>query len=231
MKKLILYIIFILFAFNAYSQNFNLNANAGYGTFYLSDLKNFQKDITFSTPINEKTVIEFPGNFYYSFSTDFKIKKQHIFGLDFSYYTTGARNHIADYSGEYKLDMIVKGYDLSAHYKRLLTSISKLDLYFQFNIGVIFSSLNILEEFEIYNVTTTSSENNLKGTSFIVEPRIVLNYPVYKSILLNLNLGFEGGLNSKLYNTEDNTELEFNGNNVRMNWSGIRSSIGLSYSF
>lgn len=232
MNKFTIVIILFLFAFEGFGQKLHVNANIGYGTYFLKDLKDFQAEMISSTTVDDKSVENFPNNIYYSFTTNYAFNKKHSLGLGLKYYTTGARNHVADYSGEYTFDMIANAYTLFVNYKVRIISTNNFNTYFQFKTGALFSRLDINEQLDIYSGNSNTTEEIYKGNSIVLEPGIYLFYPIYKTISLNLSVGFERGLNRRLLNKDDYDEeyITFI-DDISANWTGLRTSIGISFSF
>ncbi len=79
-------------------------------------------------------------------------------GIDFSYYTTGGRNHLKDYSGEYKSDMLINGYRIGTKYRNYNILNSKLYFGVQVSAGFIFSNLNINEKLNIFDEVMADEE-------------------------------------------------------------------------
>ncbi len=231
MNKFIIVIILFLIAFDGLGQKIRVNANIGYGTYFLKDLKNLQSDMISSTVVNDKSVENFPNYIYYTFSIDYSINPRHYLGLDMSRYSTGGRNHVADYSGEYSFDMIASAYAFMVNYKMKLTSFNKFDLFFQFKTGILFSKLEISERLDVYNHNSIITNYQYKGYSLALEPGLYLTYSIYKSISINLSTGFEtADQNTRLLNkNESDEELISFMDNTRADWSGLRISIGISY--
>jgi len=235
MNKSILVIILFLIAFKGYGQKFYFNANIGYGTYALKDIKNFQDEIISSTIVNDEAVESFPNYINCNFLTDYAFNSMHLAGIGFTYYTTGGRNHVADYSGEYSLDMMANAYAFDVHYKATIISYNKLKIYFQYKTGLLFSRLDLSEKIIVDNSIISARASEYTGYSIVSEPGISLSYSIYKSIYLNFSAGFEKCSNTRPINDkglESNGEDEFMDfmDNITADWSGLRTSIGVTYS-
>ena len=92
----------------AYTQTVRFTYETGYGIYGLDKLKDYQNSL--SGQINNipiKVITQFPDYFNHSVSLGFYLDNNVVFGFNAAYLSTGGRNHIRDYSGEYKLDMLL----------------------------------------------------------------------------------------------------------------------------
>ncbi len=231
MKKVYYTITIILLTFNAISQNINIGIKIGYGFFQLNDIKNFQKSIKKNNiSQNIKSVETFPGNFIYSFSLDYKMKNNNTLGLEFSTTNTGGRNHVKDYSGEYKLDMLLNNYRLGIAYKANYKLTDRIKLLPQIKIGGVFSTLDIKENITVFDSTLVSENYNFLALGIFIKPSISFSYNFFKDISVIINSGYELDLGGKTHLKGDNKAYLISNNNiVYTNWSGYRISVGISY--
>ncbi len=200
-----------------------LEINGGYGFYNLNDLKSMQTDALSAIGLpNIKSTETFPNHFFYSFAANCATGHKSSAGLRFSYHTTGGRNHLADYSGEYKLDMILNGYKIGAEYRHLFLSKGKLEAGLQCNGGIIISRLQVNEKFKIADQNITSAGSEMKNTGFFVEPAIRVSYGLFRNLELSFNGGYEFDFTDKLRLDDEKT-------NVSADWSGIRASLGIAY--
>lgn len=224
MKNLTLTFLFLFIALGAKSQSIGVGISTGYGFYDLSDIKSFQT--TMLTSINlpsVKAVEKFPNNLYYSFSLDYSINQKNKIGIEFSYLTTGGRNHVADYSGEYKLDMLLDGYQIGPNYEYLIFTKNKLDIDLQLASGIIASHLKANEELTIYDENIFNDQTKMKSMGLFIEPSLKASYNVFDKLNLNCKAGYE-------YNFKGNLNLNGQQTKISTNWSGIRLSVGIDYS-
>ena len=208
---------------NVESQNINVEYSAGYGFYDLSDIKSMQYDFIYYVDLhNIKAVEKFPNNVYHSFSAGYFINKKNLAGLKFSYLTTGGRNHVADYSGEYKLDMILNGYLGGFKYQYVIYESNGIGIGLQSDIGIIFTNLNLNEKLTVFDEEITSTSDDLSNTSLYIEPSINLNYNLFKGINIHLNGAYNVDFKNKLFLEDEKTD-------IYTNWSGFRISFGINY--
>lgn len=235
MNKVVLVVILFLLAFKGHAQKFYFNANVGYGTYLLKDLKNFQDDMISSTAVSDKPVENFPNYIYYNFLADYAFNKFHRAGVGVAYHSTGGRNHLSDYSGEYSLDMIANAYCFDIHYKTIIISYKKFNAFFQYKTGLLFSRLDISENMRLDNTIISERESEYTGYSLVSEPSLHLSYAIHKSISLNYSIGFEKCARARILSDNglksvgENQFPQFE-DDLSADWSGLRTSIGITYS-
>ena len=205
-------------SFSIYGQSVRFTYEPGYGIYSLDKLKTLQ--ITMSKQLNElpvKTVVQFPDYINHAVSIGFYMDKNNIFGFNASYLTTGGRNHISDYSGEYKLDMILNGYQLGIESEHIFNLNSKFDINANFKLGLVISNLDISEYLIIYDLDSNTTTSNYNQGSFFLEPNLNLTYNLKKGITVKVGTGLN--FNTSVFNSQ------------LIDWSGFRTRIGISYSF
>ncbi|WP_321514945.1 hypothetical protein [Marinifilum fragile] len=227
MKNIIITLSIILLLCNTHllsAQSSRINFNVGYGTYKLEN----QKDILEQAQVyDSKTLTSFPGNVYYSGSLEFLIKKNHLLGFNMMYLYTGGRNHIRDYSGEYKLDIQVNAIRFGGGYKTRIfeNATQKLRLDLGLNVGIIWSDFNATETLAIYNYDSDSMDVSYKYAAPFAEPQLTLSYLLGKGLYITGNLGYELDINHQI-GWFDSDEYK---RGIRTDWSGLRASVGFSY--
>ena len=173
MKKIILLFVITIFSHYSYGQSHRANFNIGYGFYNHEDLKVLQSYIKLSYfKFELKETEEFPSWFNYSIGGEKDISENSSLGINLTFYTTGARNHIQDYSGKLAIDMPINMYALSTHYKLLFSNKKDLKPYMKLKIGYGYSVLKIQEKLIIYNEEVFFTETKLKSSSFFTEPSL-----------------------------------------------------------
>jgi hypothetical protein len=139
-------------------------------------------------------------------------------GFTADFLSTGGRNSVKDYSGEYKLDMLVNArlYGLETEYNFQLKH--KLTYYLNMKIGLISSTFDAKEYLVVSNTTLINESNTVKENNLYLEPSTGIRYFIDKSFSLSVGIGYLkdlGGDNDKKL----------------MNWSGCKLKSGIAYSF
>ena len=236
MKRMILALVAsLIFTIPATSQQIVFGGKVGYGWYQLNDLKDFQWALV-SQPgqIPAKPLEQFPGFIYQALSLEFQTGEFQFIGMDYTYHTTGGRNALSDYSGDYRLDMNLKGHRIGVYYKDKIVGQQKTGLFVQFRGGVVFTTLETEEELEIYPSFKETWEPDFNSRSLYFEPSLIAFRNLAKRFRLEVAFGYEYEFGGVLY-------LKFSGRqgelqnpesraSVRANWTGIRLSAGLKYS-
>jgi hypothetical protein len=234
MRNIFIALLILFLNNNLKCQNCSIEYNFGYGNYNLDDLNSFQTEIKTNTyPFSLNQVETFPNYFFHTLTLCYKFSNKEYLGLSGSFMTTGGRNHLKDYSGEIKQDLIINGFKVGANYRRQLFSKNRFNLYMQIKSGIIFSDLNIAE-YVIVNQADTSLNSSSKFKALVpfFEPEVITRFSITENISLNINLGYEIDLKSKLKNKKSDSYLyHSNKKYVLANWSGLRSSLGFSFQF
>jgi hypothetical protein len=209
----------------SYSQEVKFGLQVGYGIYSLETLKNFQTDNLF---YGSKDVVAFPNNTFYSSSIDFFLNTRNSIGINLMYLNTGARNHVADYSGEYKLDMLLNAYRIGGRYQNIILKNAEKNFQLQLgiNFGVIFSKFRAIESIKIFEYIPDSQTFSYTRNSPFTEPFIGFSYFLGQGFYANCTLGYEFNVNYEIDLFESNDFYKWS---LRTDWSGFRSSIGISY--
>lgn len=216
MKKILLILLSSL-TVSAYSQAIRFTYETGYGIYSLENLKKLQESM--SNKINGlpvKMIAQFPDYFNHSASIGLYLDKNVIFGLNASFLSTGGRNHISDYSGEYKLDMLLHAYQFGMESEYIHNMNSKWDMNFNIKMGIISSTINMNEYIIIYNLDSNTDTQNFTQLSVFIEPNLNVSYNIYKGIAVKAGLGLN--LNT----------VSFQG--AMIDWTGLRPRLGVAYS-
>ncbi len=222
MKKFFL-IFFLFYPILSYSQGWSLEYSAGYGSYKLKDIRSIQRLMLNSTfhDYGLKEIAYFPNYITHSVAIGFDTGHHH-FGSSFSYLTTGGRLHRADYSGSFKVDMIMNGYRLGAFYRYYFDlGYSPLMIYLQLGSGVIFSELKMTEQVHVYSVSEEESIR-LNGIGGYIEPSFGAKYRFTDWLYFSLGGGYEFDFQSVLKYKEQKTL-------VKANWDGLRINAGLIF--
>ncbi|NLO02902.1 MAG: hypothetical protein GX126_11415 [Bacteroidales bacterium] len=231
-KSYIICAFVLLVVFNVKGQdNLKVSIDGGYGTYQFDELKQFQTDLLkFYPDLPVKAVEQFPGFINYSASIEYRVYKNLWLGLNGGYFTTGGRNHIEDYSGEYRLDIPASGKRLGGQLSYMFPTDKKIKPFVRLKGGVLFSTVKTEEYFVVHDVDSTSTNYKFKGTSFWGEPSVGLAYEPVKKLFVYLNAGYQFDWKGELYKNGDEPLLFQSGDHVRVNWSGLKLSLGVSFS-
>jgi hypothetical protein len=232
---LVSFCVFIL-TNKAIAGRFSFNVSTGYGTYANGSLKNFQKElIDKSIPLSGiKALDVFPGWFNWHTELDYRINHNNSAGLEASYYYTGARNYLADYSGVYSLDMMLNSYRIGANYKNhtpiFLSILPSLSGYLEFRGGYSRSNLKLEEKLSVYDIHEQTETARFLSHNYYLGFGGSFIYMLTPKLSLIAYTGYEHEFEAFLKNSL-NTRYGLNnpsGKLVSTNWSGLRFRIGVS---
>ncbi len=208
--------------------------NAGFGTYQLNSYKNFQKNLVDrGIPFEGiKPVDRFPNYYNWMVAQEYLLSPYHSVSIELTYLYTGGRNHLADYSGQYALDMLASSYRFGLSYSNYNNGMfveNRLSGFLRFRAGVTRSFFNISEEVKIYDIHQEAWEQDFVSNSFYLEFGPGLVYELTPYISLHFSVGYEYEHDASLKSTKnkDETLISQEGGYVKTNWSGIRLRAGL----
>ena len=229
-KIIFLLVFFIGFAQKAYLQENKIYFELDYNTFDHKKLKDFQSNLSEDfEPVRVKTVDDFSSNL--GFTIGYELTSINA-SLYFSYTTTGGKLSYGDYSGEIRILQPLKGYSYGVIYSVFLAKDK-----FQKRLRINFKTINTLSTFETnsyYRLEDSIAKDDFKFSSFDFGLGSFLQYEQPISIFkLRLKLGYDQVFGGKLKFSENKEAylLDATGSTVRTNWSGLRTGLGISYSF
>jgi hypothetical protein len=230
MKKLCLIVYMILSAEYIYSQGIKVEINSGIGTYNHDDLKSFQDYLLTFAPPHTRAVAKFPPYLYYSASFENILNNRHLIGVNFTLLTSGGRNDIKDYSGEYSLDLHINGIGAGLQYRYIVNSFKNFDIYAKARAGFIFSTFYMKERLNLIQSDTTTTSEHFRAMNIYFEPSIGITWNFWKRISLDFSLGYEIDTKGSLLleNTKQFIALP-SGQPITTDWSGFRALAGVSY--
>lgn len=225
MKNILLLLMIFLFASGAKSQVMNFGIHGGYGYYNLEDIKSLQTIMLSAVKLPGLKAVEvFPDNIYYGFSIGSSANSRKIYGMEFSYFTTGGRNHLADYSGEYKADIIVSGYQMGPKFEDYYLQTGRFRMGLKLAGGVLVSVLKVDERLTVFNEELSADKLVMISPGWFAEPSLKFLFNLPDGLNINFSGGYSFNENGKL-RTKDGKS------NYAADWSGIRTSIGINYNF
>ena len=210
------------------AQDPQFGLGLGYASFNLENLKDAQEDaLRFSNLENIKATESFPDRAYASFFFGFEFQNKSSLNFTYSYFSTGGRNAVADYSGEYKLDLEVEASKYGLQYEMKKSITDRFSLGASFGSGVLLSNYDVTESFIINGNPRNSYEVNLEGLNIFVEPSIIASYNILDNLNCFLKVSYEKNITNELYLSTDKEQKS----TLDADWTGIRISTGIYYTF
>jgi hypothetical protein len=157
-----------------------------------------------------------------------------VLGGTINYNSSGARLSYADYSGKFNFDQITKRLAVGTNIRIMTISEHKLTYGLEANLQISFSTLELESNLMINNLS--AQKENLKFNSLSGQLRLswINKYNILNDFYLINRIGYELDiLSSKLFFKENKEAylLTPNGKEARLDWSGIRLSMGVGINF
>jgi hypothetical protein len=232
MKRILLTTAFLLLTYCLFAQKYKVGLNVGYGVYKLDGLKELQEYLAdYNSELNVQAVQQFPGYLNYSASFEYYLGTKNLLGINGAFFSTGGRNSVKDYSGEYTFDMPLNGYRLGLQYRYLCGKYGKFSSYFQAVGGTTISTLSFKESLDIYNVESYSNKESYASASCFIEPSGGFFYDLGNHISANFSLGYQFEFLGSFRSVDDIKHKIYYSNNepIRSDWTGFRILLGVTY--
>jgi hypothetical protein len=231
MNKSLLFLVFIWgCASSILAQKLSLKSDIGVGTFYMTDLKNFQSTSKPDLGVEIESTGKFPPYYGYGISLVNYLQSGFGIGVTVDFYSTGGRNYYEDYSGYYNLELYARAYDIGMVFDIQSFSNERNKVWFEVQTGIKLSTLYVKEEL-VMPATDLEENNQFVNTSFWMRPGFRYEFSVFKFLSVGAFLGGELNPKGTLHLKQDKEVhiVTSSGNNVKISWTGIRASLSLSF--
>lgn len=205
-----------------------------YGTYLMSDFKSVLKNNQSVAGNNTEVVYNFPPYWGYEFGYKYKFKNvvykfDMLMGMAISYNSTGGRLSAKDFSGEILQDMLVDVVAIGPNVRFIESGEKKWKMGFEFATLVGITNMTTKTSLTIGDL---SDSEKLQNTyiSTLVDTYWVTEYTLTDGINLVSRLGYQldAGLVASYGNS---TYSPYTGQRMHPDWTGLRGSIGMNYSF
>lgn len=217
MRTLLTILCLLIISAGAKAQGYiGLEAGTGYGTYTMTSGSELMTAIENELPFRVTRTDDFPGHVNFFGALTYTTHYQ-SYGLRFRYMSTGARASAADYSAEYILDAIAKGYQVGFF---SFIPISGQDAYsFDIHVegGLIWSNVRYQDILTIENEYVESWAEFAERSAFIeVGPRFA--YYLTSRVSVNASahycLDFSDTFSNEVFLFSD--------------WTGLRADLSVS---
>jgi hypothetical protein len=225
-KKLIFVLLLLSGLQTVFGQKIEFRPQMGIGTYSMSDLKGILKQSVSSSPLGLKTTENFPAYAFYSLDIINFLSPKFGLGVTSGFYSTGGRNHISDFSGSYREDILVNSVNVGLLASLKGTLASSFFYGVELSSGIKFSNMTLESELNI----TAHNEKSFyafRSTGWWIEPNGRFGRTFFNHFTCSLFGGYEFNLKSTL-KLRDNSQ---NSSTAKIDWSGIRTGISFSYQF
>ena len=224
MKKQIALFLISSITFIAYSQNGGIFIEFNYNTFSHSSLSTFQNEFIQDIPEVPVTVNDdFPSNI--GFTIGYNLNHINL-SLFLSHNSTGGKISYSDFSGVIRIIESLKAYTWGAEYQIKLSKKTN-----GFKLGV--RGFSMISNFDLKNHTQildniTNENIKFQSLNLGVGGRLIYKHSL-SFFIIKASLGFDITFGGSL-RLKENKDLYLennNGDNVKTNWSGLRTGLGI----
>jgi hypothetical protein len=224
--KRICYILitwFLLPSLVAVGQSIVPAITVGWGEYSMKELK--ELEYYFNSPVQLRSVNRFPPYVFFKASVLYDIKKVQ-FGFSWGHYSTGARNHYRDYSGEISIKQLIHADVYSFPFYLKTNNKNRLIFSFMFEPGIISTKYTLLEEIRLWDESSYQKYSD-HLTTLSLQPGLKFTYTT-KRWQPSIDFGY-------FFDTKLIVETEFRTINIikeesdYFDFSGLRISFSLAY--
>lgn len=211
------------------SQENYLNLETQFGTFSMTDLKNFQEGVLPDIGVNVESVSSFPPYVGYGVSFLSYVNSDFGIGLTTEFFSTGGRNYYEDYSGYYKFDMLTHCFNIGSLFSFRNQLGSDQYLNFELHQGLKISSLTLRETIFVTE-PLTDQKMGFKSLSWWIKGGFRYEYTFFDYFKAGAFAGGEFNIGSRLESKDSHGNYLLREYNefARINWTGFRAALSLS---
>jgi hypothetical protein len=217
--------------FQGLSQELRIGFESGIGQYGMNDLKRVNNEIIKMLPFDSKVVSDFPAYFYYEPILALKVKKLGV-GLLFTNYSTGSRVSAKDYSGEYRLDFLIRSNSIGLFGDYKIWSNGIYNILVSTTFRTMISKLEAIEYFCVNDSILTDESVKFNSLNYSLEPGLCLSRS-FNRITTEVSMGYLFQVGDQPFHEVDNKESVLQSPDTKTpaepGWNGFR--IGLSVYF
>jgi hypothetical protein len=220
--------------FYSFSQRLSVGASAGYGSYAMGNLKDFQAWRLQESTLPLKTTENYPITPFYR--AEIAVNDLWVFdklGVFYAFSSTGARSTVSDYSGRVDLDALINGNQFGLSIRKDFYHAGPLALGICLDGSRLLSSLEATDYLMLVGPPETVQKESydFRATGYSAEPGLALTYKLHP-VVFQLSMGYLMDFSGKLY-VKDNKKqwLEPDGKVAKPDWSGLRAGVQVSFVF
>ena len=223
-KKVLFAFVFFTSVLTVKGQHTEFRPQIGVGTYSMTDLKGMMNKSITNSVFGLKNTENFPAYVFYGLDVIHSIIPGFGLGFTSGFYSTGARNDYADYSGSYREDILVKSLNLGL----LASSNDTLGAGFFFKIevasGIKLSYISMEDHLQIADYQEDHSYD-LRSKGFWIQPTLRIGRTFFGNLSCAAFAGYEFNLKSKMVLKENHDASA----SAKIDWSGMRTGVSISY--
>jgi hypothetical protein len=210
-----------------------VNFTLGYGQYAQQDLKEFQNQFLDEFPVEPKITESFPPYWYYDASINYLFNDRLSLGISGTYGSSAGRMHYKDYTGEIMFDVLANYFSIGIPVGFKLNPQNETwQLAAEVTPSIVLSNVDL--EFQSRLGTQEERESfKFNSLNVALQPAVALSRKIQKfglNVLAGYNLTVLKG--DVFYKEQDDAYLlNESGEKVKIDWSGFRVGLGISYFF
>lgn len=229
-QKLILLIILIL-GVNAslFSQSKGIAYRFGIASYSMKTMKKFQQYSMGTLAFNTRITHEFPAWLSHRLQLSQALSQSTDMYFFYCYNSTGGRISSMDYSGEYKMDLLLNAHSigLGTTYDFKQQGAFTYSIYFE--AALLMTSLDVFEDLKVFDEKFEYDESFVaESPSF--EGGLMASYALQRFVF-SVNIGYLLEIPRDFHKPYSKGKLRYPGGAIKADWSGIRTGVQLAFTF
>ena len=225
MRNFLLSLLLLCSFLHGYAQpKVNLEIKSGYGAYAMDALRPLTREYTTNTNY-AKITDNFPAFINFGGSGSIVLDPWE-FGVEYTYFSTGARAHYEDYSGELGFDQLVKAHAIGAFARYSFLRKPKFQLTASLALSNYISQLDMNQYMRIGDEKQEEGLEVVSG-SVAITPMAGPVFKITNSIYTGFRVGYCVDLKGGLHVRKDKELklLDDVGDQIHTDWSGVRSEV------
>lgn len=232
MRTALTLVVFFSLGSTGFSQSVSLSI--GYASYDMSDLKKLNDEWGLSSDLPLSLTDDFPGFLNMEVAFTLPSNKKLLVGGFLGMTSTGSRLAYNDYSGHQYVDQRLFCLNVGPNSWIALNVSDQSSFYLGGKAGITYTGHVISSELIIYS-NSSSEEVKFSSINAFIEPGAIYQVSIAKTPLrLNVQLGYNINIAKGKLTLKDDPNAyltDDSGNAAYSNWSGVRVSTGISYTW
>ncbi len=232
MRKYI-FLAIALFCSGLLQAQFTINYSGGYSSYDTGGMSSMLRNIQLTSPVSTigaKIMGNFPVEHLIHIIDVGYLFEKHEFGLKGGgYHSTGGKLSIKDYSGEYSNRFVVNGFRTGVYYKYYFFTYGNrrgrelFSFFGEASPGIYMTHFKNRGFFVVNDKELDRFDDTFKTSSFSLLTQVGAKYYITGNINLHVAVGYDFSAKVKWERSTYNS--------ASINWSGVRFTGGVGFSF
>ena len=204
----------------ATAQQVSLSFDGVYGSYLMTNLTNFMKQISDVASVDIPIVKDFPASIGYQFKIGIQKDPMLSWGFAFGYSKAAGLAQYQDATSMANVDLLVKGYSAGLFGSYQIIESENWPLFASFQASYLFSTLDVYVE-ERQGSSVQSESLSLMSSNLALRPTIGIQHNFTKRLFFSLDAGYEMNIAGSL-NTSGGNQSK-----LTVQWDGFRLLLGI----